>query len=181
MINQDIKEILLTDDQISKRVAELGEEITKDYVGKDIVMVVLLKGAAYFATDLSRAIDSNLRLDFMVASSYGNGTQTSGCVVVSLDVKESLAGKHVILVDDIIDTGTTFATIINLLKSHNPASIKTAALCDKVERRINGLQADYVGFTIPDNFVVGYGLDYAGNYRNLPYIGILKPSVYART
>lgn len=179
-MNNDIKQILLTKEQIDDRVSEMGKQISEDYAGKDLVVIILLKGAAWFATDLTRAIDIPLRVDFMVASSYGDGTYTSGSVKVRLDISENITGKHVLLIDDIIDSGVTFAAISNMLKVHKPASLKTVALCDKSERRVNGLQADYVGFNIPDEFVVGYGLDYAGDYRNLPYIGVLKSSVYAR-
>lgn len=179
-MNEDIKKVLLTKEQIEERIQELGAQITEDYAGKELVVVVLLKGAAWFATDLTRAINMPIRIDFMVASSYGNGTTTSGTVKVKLDLTENIAGKHVLLVDDIIDSGVTFAAISDMLRQHKPASLKTVALCDKAERRINGLDADYVGFNIPDEFVVGFGLDYAGNYRNLPFIGILKPAVYAR-
>lgn len=180
-MNNDIKKVLLTKEEIDARVSEMGRQITEDYAGKDLIVIILLKGAAWFATDLTRAIDLPLRVDFMVASSYGDGTSTSGSVKVGLDIKEKIEGKHVLLIDDIIDSGVTFAAISNMLKQHKPASLKTVALCDKAERRINGLEADYVGFSIPDEFVVGYGLDYAGDYRNLPYIGVLKPSVYARS
>lgn len=180
MINNDIKTVLLTEEQIQKRVCELGEQLRKDYKDKNIVMVVLLKGASYFACDLSRAVALPMRMEFMVVSSYGDGTKTTGSVAVKLDVSEDITGKHVILVDDIIDSGLTFSRIKHLLETKNPASVKTVAMCDKAERRINGMEADYVGFKIPDEFVVGYGLDYAGDYRNLPYIGILKPAVYAR-
>lgn len=179
-MHNDIKTVLLTKEQIDARVQEMGKQITADYQGKDLVVVVLLKGAAWFATDLTRAIDMPARIDFMVASSYGNGTTTSGSVKVKLDISENITGKDVLLIDDIIDSGLTFAAISDLLRQYKPATLKTAALCDKAERRINGLQADYVGFKIPDEFVVGYGLDYAGDYRNLPYIGVLKPAVYAR-
>lgn len=180
-MNSDIKKILLTKEQIDQRVAEMGRQIAADYAGRDLIVVVLLKGAAWFATDLTRAIDMPLRVDFMVASSYGDGTSTSGSVKVKLDISEDIAGKDVLVIDDIIDSGVTFASISNMLRQQRPASLKTVALCDKAERRINGLDADYVGFQIPDEFVVGYGLDYAGNYRNLPYIGVLKNSVYARS
>jgi len=180
-MNEDIKTVLLTKEQIDERVRELGKQIEADYKDKDLVVIVLLKGAAWFATDLTRAIDLPLRVDFMVASSYGNGTSTSGNVKVRLDINEDIKGKDVIVVDDIIDSGVTFAAICNMLRNSKPASLKTCALCDKAERRVNGLDADYVGFKIPDEFVVGFGLDYAGDYRNLPYIGILKPAVYART
>lgn len=179
-MHNDIKTVLLTKEQIDVRVQEMGRTIAADYQGKELVVIVLLKGAAWFATDLTRAIDMPLRVDFMVASSYGNGTSTSGSVKVKLDIGEDIKGKDVLLIDDIIDSGVTFAAISDMLRQHKPASLKTAALCDKAERRINGLEADYVGFKIPDEFVVGYGLDYAGDYRNLPYIGVLKPSVYAR-
>ena len=179
-MHNDIKQVLLTKEQIAKRVEEMGKQITADYEGKDLIVVVLLKGAAWFATDLTRAIDLPLRVDFMVASSYGNGTSTTGNVKVKLDVSENIAGKHVLLIDDIIDSGVTFAAISDMLRQNKPASLKTVALCDKAERRINGMEADYVGFKIPDEFVVGFGLDYSGDYRNLPYIGVLKPAVYAR-
>lgn len=179
-MHDDIKQVLLTKEQIEQRVAELGKQITADYQGKDLIVVVLLKGAAWFATDLTRAIDLPLRVDFMVASSYGNGTSTTGNVKVKLDISENIAGKHVLLIDDIIDSGVTFAAISDMLCQNKPASLKTVALCDKADRRVNGMEADYVGFKIPDEFVVGFGLDYAGDYRNLPYIGVLKPAVYAR-
>ena len=179
-MHDDIKQVLLTKEQIEQRVAEMGKQITADYQGKALIVVVLLKGAAWFATDLTRAIDLPLRVDFMVASSYGNGTSTTGNVKVKLDISENIAGKHVLLIDDIIDSGVTFAAISDMLCQNKPASLKTVALCDKADRRVNGMEADYVGFKIPDEFVVGFGLDYAGDYRNLPYIGVLKPSVYAR-
>lgn len=179
-MNEDIKTVLLTKEQIETRVQEMGRQITADYQDKNLVVIVLLKGAAWFATDLTRSINLPLRVDFMVASSYGNGTTTSGSVKVKLDISEDIKGKDVLVIDDIIDSGVTFAAITEMLRHYKPATLKTVALCDKAERRQNGLQADYVGFKIPDEFVVGYGLDYAGDYRNLPYIGILKPAVYAR-
>lgn len=180
-MHEDIKKVLLTKEEIDERVKELGRQITEEYKEKDLVVIVLLKGAAWFATDLTRSIDLPMRVDFMVASSYGNGTATSGNVTVRLAIMEDIRGKDVIVVDDIIDSGVTFAAICNMLRNHKPASLKTCALCDKADRRVNGLDADYVGFKIPDEFVVGFGLDYAGSYRNLPYIGVLKPAVYART
>ena len=179
-MHDDIKQVLLTKEQIEQRVAEMGKQITADYQGKALIVVVLLKGAAWFATDLTRAIDLPLRVDFMVASSYGNGTSTTGNVKVKLDISENIAGKHVLVIDDIIDSGVTFAAISDMLCQNKPASLKTVALCDKADRRVNGMEADYVGFKIPDEFVVGFRLDYAGDYRNLPYIGVLKPAVYAR-
>ena len=179
-MHDDIKKVLLTKEQIEQRVAEMGKQITADYQRKALIVGVLLKGAAWFATDLTRAIDLPLRVDFMVASSYGNGTSTTGNVKVKLDISENIAGKHVLVIDDIIDSGVTFAAISDMLRQNKPASLKTVALCDKADRRVNGMEADYVGFKIPDEFVVGFGLDYAGDYRNLPYIGVLKPAVYAR-
>lgn len=179
-MHNDIKKILFTREQIEARIKELGRQITADYQGRDIVVVILLKGAAWFATALTCELGLNARVDFMVASSYGNGTSTSGNVKVKLDLMEDIANKDVLVIDDIIDSGVTFASISEMLRQHRPASLKTVALCDKQERRVNGMKADYVGFVIPDEFVVGYGLDYAGFYRNLPYIGVLKPSVYAR-
>jgi len=176
----DIKKILLTEEQIQARVKELGRQLSADYAGKKVVIIALLKGAAWFATDLSEAMDFPVRMDFMLASSYGNGTTSSGSLVIRLDIREDIAGKHVLLIDDIIDSGLTFANVTSMLESHHPASIKTVAMCDKQERRIGDIQADYVGFKIPDEFVVGYGLDYAGDYRNLPFIGVLKSSVYGR-
>lgn len=180
-MHEDIGKILLTEEEIKARVRELGAQMKQDYAGKEVVVIALLKGAAYFATDLTLAMDRPVKIDFMVASSYGNSTNSCGNVSVKLDVAEELAGRHVILVDDIIDTGLTLEAVCCMLQQHKPASIKTAVMCDKADRRVNGKSADYVGFCIPDEFAVGYGLDYAGNYRNLPYIGVLKPCVYART
>ena len=177
---EDIKKVLFSEEQIRQRVQELGKQISEDYAGKKVVMIALLKGAAWFATDLSEAIDFPIRLDFMVASSYGSGTESSGTLIIRLDIREDIAGKHVLLVDDIIDSGNTFTCVKRLLEKNHPASIKTVAMCDKRERRAVDIQADYVGFQIPDEFVVGYGLDYAGDYRNLPFIGVLKSSVYGR-
>ena len=196
-MTEDIAKVLLTEEEIQTRVKELGAQIREDYKDKDkIVMIGLLKGAIYFFTDLSLAIGLPLRIDFMVASSYGNSTETSGSVDVrlscsentetsgSVDVRlscsENIEGCHVLLVDDIIDSGVTMEAITRLLQTRKPASIKKVALCDKPSRRVNKLNADYVGFEIPDEFVVGYGLDYAGDYRNLPFIGVLKPEVYEK-
>ena len=175
-MHEDIGKILLTEEEIKARVRELGAQLKQDYAGKEVVVIALLKGAAYFATDLTLAMDMPVKIDFMVASSYGNSTNSCGNVSVKLDVAEELAGRHVILVDDIIDTGLTLEAVCCMLQQHKPASIKTAVMCDKADRRVNGKSADYVGFCIPDEFAVGYGLDYAGNY-----IGVLKPCVYART
>ena len=175
-MTEDIAKVLLTEEEIQARVKELGAQIREDYKDKDkIVMIGLLKGAIYFFTDLSLAIGLPMRIDFMVASSYA-----SGSVDVRLSCSENIEGCHVLLVDDIIDSGVTMEAITRLLQTRKPASIKKVALCDKPSRRVNKLNADYVGFEIPDEFVVGYGLDYAGDYRNLPFIGVLKPEVYEK-
>lgn len=180
-MTEDIAKVLLTEEEIQARVKELGAQIREDYKDKDkIVMIGLLKGAIYFFTDLSLAIGLPMRIDFMVASSYGNSTETSGSVDVRLSCSENIEGCHVLLVDDIIDSGVTMEAITRLLQTRKPASIKKVALCDKPSRRVNKLNADYVGFEIPDEFVVGYGLDYAGDYRNMPFIGVLKPEVYEK-
>ena len=144
------------------------------------MVVSLLKGAVYFTAELTKHIDLPVRLDFMISSSYGNSTISNGSINITKDLDENIAGKHVLLVDDIIDTGLTLEKISNLLLTRNPATGKTAVLLDKGSRRVNAMNADYVGFEIPDEFVVGYGLDFAGDYRNLPVIGILKPSVFAK-
>ncbi|MDO4935878.1 MAG: hypoxanthine phosphoribosyltransferase [Phascolarctobacterium sp.] len=180
MHKDDVKKILLTEEQIQTRMKELGAQITKDYQGKNLLVIGLLKGAAWTVTDLTRYIDLPLRVEFMVASSYGNSTETSGSVKIHLDVHDDLRGKDVLLVDDIVDSGITFGAIVKILQQNHPNSVKTLAFCDKAERRVNGFECDYVGFKIPDEFVVGYGLDYAGDYRNLPFIGVLKSSVYAK-
>ncbi|MBQ0068054.1 MAG: hypoxanthine phosphoribosyltransferase [Phascolarctobacterium sp.] len=181
MHKEDVKQILFTNEQIKARIAEMGKQLTKDYLGKKLVIVSLLKGAAWFTADLSREIDLPVRTDFMVVSSYGNATMTSGMLKIYLDVRDDLRGKDVLIVDDILDTGVTLGAVVDMMKEHSPASVKTCVLCDKKERRLNEFEADYVGFTVPDEFLVGYGLDYAGDYRNLPFIGVLNSSVYART
>lgn len=179
-MHKDIKQVLFSEEEIHKRVVELGEQITRDYAGQELVVVSLLKGAVYFTAELTKHIDLPVRLDFLISSSYGNTTTSAGSINVIKDIDENIAGKHVLLVDDIIDTGLTLEKITNLLETRKPLSIKTAVLLDKGSRRVNEMDADYVGFEIPDEFVVGYGLDFAGDYRNLPIIGILRPSVFAK-
>ncbi|MEG0970728.1 MAG: hypoxanthine phosphoribosyltransferase [Acidaminococcaceae bacterium] len=179
-MEKDIRQQLFTEEAIQERVKALGAEITRDYAGKKIVVIALLKGAVFFMTDLVRAIKLPVRVEFMVVSSYDNGTTSSGNIIVQQDIKENIAGAQVIVVDDIIDTGLTLAKVTEMLQTRNPASIKTAVLLDKGSRRVNGLQADYVGFATPDEFVVGYGLDFAQDYRNLPFIGVLEANVYSK-
>ena len=179
-MHKDIKQVLFNEEEIRQRVKELGEQITNDYAGQHLVVVSLLKGAVYFTAELTKNIDLPVRIDFMISSSYGNDTVSAGSINVIKDLDEKIAGKHVLIVDDIIDTGLTLEKISKLLEMRNPLSVKTAVLLDKGARRVNEMNADYVGFAIPDEFVVGYGLDFAGDYRNLPIIGILKPSVFAK-
>lgn len=179
-LNNDILKVLLTEEELKAKCAEMGEQITKDYQGKNLLLVTVLKGAVVYLADLMRHIDLPCAIDFMVVSSYGSGTETSGVVKIVKDLDQDLAGKDILIVEDILDTGVTLHYLKGLLQSRNPASIRIATLLDKPERRKVDLQSDYAGFQVPDEFVVGYGLDYAEKYRNLPYIGILKPEVYSK-
>lgn len=176
---EDIERILITKEQIDSKLEELGKKITRDYKGKDnILLVGVLKGAVVFMADLIRYIDLPLQVDFMAVSSYGASTESSGVVRILKDLEENLEGKNLLIVEDIIDSGLTLSYLYNILKSRNPASIKICALLDKPERRKVDIKVDYLGFEIPDYFVVGYGLDYDEKYRNLPYICVLKSEVY---
>jgi hypoxanthine phosphoribosyltransferase len=166
-------EVLLTEEEIRQRVREIGKQITADYAGKDLVLVGVLKGAVAFMVDLSREIDLPLAMDFMAVSSYGNSTESSGVVRITKDLDESLQGKDVLVVEDIIDTGLTLKYILEILQAHGPASVRICALFDKEKMRKADVTVDYLGFKIPNQFVVGYGLDFAENYRNLPFLGIL--------
>lgn len=178
-MHNDIKEILITEEQIQARIRELGEELTRDYEGKFPVIVGVLKGVVVFYADMVRQIKTHCQMDFMTISSY-RGTESTGNMVVKSDISADLKGRHVLVLEDIYDTGNSLTFICDYLKSKEPASIKVCTLLDKPERRKPGvtLKADYVGFTIPNAFVVGYGLDYNEKYRNLPYVGILKPEIY---
>lgn len=178
-MHSDVKSILISKEQIMEKVAEMGRAITADYQGKDLVLITVLKGAVVFLADLMRCIDTHTEIDFMVVSSYGAGVKSSGVVKIVKDIDVPLEGKDVLIVEDILDSGITLNHIKTLLESRNPASIRIATLLDKPARRSVPLQADYVGFVVPDEFVIGYGLDYDEKYRNLPYIGILKPEVYS--
>lgn len=179
-MTNDIKEILVTKGQIEEINERLGKQISRDYQGKELVMVVVLKGAFVFASDLIRHISIPMSIDFMVVSSYGNGTKTSGVVKIIKDLGESIEGKSVLIAEDILDSGVTLSNLIRLLKTRNPASIDVCAMLDKPERRICEVELKYKGQEIPDEFVVGYGLDYDEKYRNLPYIGVLKEEVYTK-
>lgn len=174
----DIKEILIDKDQLAERVRELGEEISADYAGKEILMIGVLRGAVIFMSDLARAINVPVAIDFMAVSSYGASTSSSGIVRILKDLDEELDGKHVLIVEDIIDSGLTLNYLVENLKARKPASVRLCTLLNKPSRRKAPVHVDYNGFTIPDYFVVGYGLDYAEKYRNLPFIGVLKPETY---
>ena len=158
---------------------ELGGKITADYKNSNLMLVTVLKGAVVFLADLMRQIDVPAEIDFMVVSSYGSGVKSSGVVKIVKDLDVPLAGKDILIVEDILDSGLTLSYIKELLESRGPLSIRIATLLDKPSRRKVDLQADYIGFSVPDEFVIGYGLDYDEKYRNLPYIGILKPEVYS--
>ena len=181
-MEQDIERVLLTEEQLKARVRELGAQIAKDYDGLMPVMVCILKGAVTFYTDLLRATPIPLTMDFMVVSSYGNKTTSSGSVEIRKDLSTSIENKHVIIVEDIVDSGFTLSNLSRILASRGAASIRICTLLDKPSRRAPGitLKSDYSGFEVGDEFVVGYGLDYAELYRNLPYVGILKRSVYEK-
>lgn len=166
--------VLVPEEEVTKRLKELGEQISKDYEGKEIHMICILKGGVFFMVDLSKRISVPVSLDFMSVSSYGNGTKSSGVVRIAKDLDESIEGKDVLIVEDIIDSGRTLYYLMDILKKRNPNSVRLCTLLDKPERREKDVKVDYVGFEIPDEFVVGYGLDYAQKYRNLPYIGVVE-------
>lgn len=178
-MHPDGEKILLTTEQIQQLVAKLGRQISQDYAGKEILVIGILKGAVVFLTDLIRQISVPIYIDFVAISSYGNATKSSGVVRILKDLDHSIEGRHVLIVEDIIDTGLTLSYLLENLNSRNPASIKICTLLDKPSRRIAPIQIQYCGFTIPDEFVVGYGLDYGERYRNLPYVMILEPKIYS--
>ena len=167
-------EILLTEEQIRERIKEIGAEITRDYKGRNPLLIGVLKGACFFLSDLLRAIDTRLNIEFMAISSYGSSTRTSGEVRILKDLDVAVEGRDLIVVEDIVDTGLTLSYLLANLKSRGANSVKLVALLDKFERREREVPIDYLGFRIPDHFVVGYGLDFAERYRNLPFIAVLK-------
>ena len=179
-LHPDVEKILLPEEELKTRVRQLGEEISRDYAGREPVLVSILRGSYIFMADLSRSLDILCRADFMSVSSYGAGTTSSGQVNIIKDLSDSIEGRDVIVVEDILDTGNTLYYLFQVLQARHPASLKLAVLLDKPSRRTKPISADYVGFTVPDEFVVGYGLDYDERYRNLPYIGVLKPEVYQK-
>ena len=170
----------LPEDQIKARIAELGRELTADYAGKNPIFIGVLKGVVMFFADMIRAIPLDCQIDFMAVSSYGGGTQSSGKIRIQKDISVDLAGRHVVILEDILDSGLTLSHTAAYLKTKGPASLKICTLLDKPDRRKAEVQADYVGFTIPNLFVVGYGQDFDENYRNLPYVGVLKPEAYMK-
>ena len=178
-MHSDVQRILLSGEEIDKRVTEIAETITREYAGESVLMVGILRGAVVFFAELVKKIDLDLRFDFMVVSSYGNSTDSSGEVRIVKDLSQPIEGMNVIIVEDIIDTGYALKNLMKLLRTRNPKSLKICALLDKPSRRKVELEGDYVGFKVPNEFVVGYGLDYNEKYRNLPDICILKPEIYS--
>ena len=171
----DVKiKVMIPEEKIDRRIRELGAAISREYAGKELHMICILKGSVFFASELAKRIEVPVTLDFMTASSYGDGTVSSGNIRIGQDLSEPIEGRHVLLVEDIIDTGKTLSFLMRLLQERKPASLKLCTLLDKPDRRTHPVDVDYVGFEIPDEFVVGYGLDYAQKYRNLPYIGIVE-------
>jgi hypoxanthine phosphoribosyltransferase len=178
MMHADVEEILLSGEEVQARVAELGAQLAADYDGREPVLVSVLKGSIIFLADLVRAMPIPLSIDLMEVSSYGTSTESSGQVRILKDLSTSIEGREVIVVEDIIDTGLTLNYLLRYLHDKGPASISICCLLDKPARRLAPIEIDYRGFTIADRFVIGYGLDYGERYRNLPYIGVLRPSVY---
>lgn len=179
-MREDIERVLLDEAQIQRIVSDLGRRISADYRGKNLLMVSVLKGSVVFMADLMRAIDIPCRIDFMAVSSYGSGVKTSGVVKIVKDLDINLAGYDLLIVEDILDSGVTLSYLKKMLMDRGPASVRICTFLDKPERRRADILPDYVGASVPDEFVVGYGLDYDEKYRNLPYLGVLKESVYAK-
>jgi hypoxanthine phosphoribosyltransferase len=175
---EDIESVLIDQPQLQRRLVELGEQLTQDYQGRDLLLVGVLKGAVVFLVDLARQIRVPLEIDFMAVSSYGSSTESSGVVRIIKDLEDPIEGKDVLIVEDIIDTGLTLQYILRNLRTRGPASIRVCGLLFKDKDRAIEIEPDYVGFRIPDRFVVGYGLDFAERYRNLPFVGVLKDSLY---
>jgi len=175
---EDVSEVLLSEEQIQARIGELAAQISADYRGKDLLLVCVLKGGILFLTDLMRQLDIPHAIDFMAISSYGASTETSGVVRILMDLNTSIEGKNVLIVEDIVDTGHTLDYILRNLSTRRPASLKVCALLNKPSRRVVEVPVHYVGFDIPNKFVIGYGLDFGEKYRNLPFVGVLKPEFY---
>ena len=178
-MHPDVKEIILSEEQLRKRVRELGEDVSRDYQGQTVLLVAVLRGAALFIADLAREISVPVEMDFMAVSSYGSSSKSSGVVRILKDLDELIEDRNVLVVEDILDTGLTLKYLLRNLASRKPRSLEVCALLSKEGKQRVPIRCKYVGFSIPDEFVVGYGLDFAERYRNLPYIGILKPEAYA--
>lgn len=178
VMGPDLEKIIISQEQLENRVQELGKQLTKDYQDKQLIVIGILRGATIFLADLVREIDLQMEIDFMAVSSYGLATKSSGVVRIIKDLESTIAGRDVLIVEDIVDSGLTLKYIVENLQSRKPNSIEICTLLDKPARRVEGIDVKYNGFVIPDEFVVGYGLDYAERYRNLPYIGVLKPEIY---
>ena len=163
--------VMLTEEEVDKRIREMAEQISKDYAGKKVHLICVLKGGVFFMCELAKRITIPVSMDFMATSSYGQGTESSGIIKIVKDLDEPITGEHVLVVEDIIDSGRTLSYLLELLKDRKPASLRLCTLLDKPDRRVVEVKVDYTGFSIPDEFVVGYGLDYAQKYRNLPYVG----------
>ena len=179
-LNKDVLKVMISEKELEERVAQLGEEISNDYRGKNLLIVSVLKGSIVFMADLMRHISIKCSIDFMATSSYGSGTKTSGVVKIVKDLDIDLHDYDLLIIEDILDSGNTLKFVVDMIKKRHPKSVEVCALLDKPSRRIADIQAKYVGREIPDEFVVGYGLDYDEKYRNLPYLGVLKPEVYTK-
>lgn len=180
-MDQDIDHILVSEEQLRQKVAELGAQISRDYEGRDLLMVSILKGGAVFMADLMRTVSIPCAIDFMVVSSYGGANmESTGLVKIVKDLDADLSGKDVLIVEDILDTGITLSNLLPMLRLRNPSSVKLCTILSKPSRRKADIEPDYLGFEVPDEFVVGYGLDFDEKYRNLPYVGVLKPEIYTR-
>ncbi len=167
-------EVMISEEEIDKRIKEIGEQISKDYAGKQVHLVCVLKGGVFFMVELAKRITTDVSMDFMSVSSYGSETKSSGVIKIVKDLDEPLRDKHVLVVEDIVDSGRTLSYLLEMLNSRGPASLKLCTLLDKPERRVIPVDVDYTGFEVPDEFVVGYGLDYDQKYRNLPFVGVVK-------
>ncbi len=179
-MHEDLAKILISKEDIEKRVKEIGAQITRDYQGESVLMVGILRGAVVFFSELVKNVDLDVRFDFMVVSSYGAGSTSSGEVRIIKDISQPIEGKNVLIIEDIIDTGNTLKNLKRMLLTRNPKSLKIVSLLDKPSRRKVEMEGDYVGFVVPNEFVVGYGLDYDEKYRNLPEIGVLKEEIYTK-
>ena len=172
--------VLLTEEEVNKRISEVAAQINKDYEGRPVHLICILKGGVFFTCELAKRLDLSVSLDFMSVSSYGSGTESSGIVKIVKDLDQDLSGKDVLIVEDILDTGVTLSHLVPMLKLRRPNSVRLCTILSKPSRRKVDIEPDYCGFEVPDEFVVGYGLDYDEKYRNLPYVGVLKPEVYSK-